>query len=83
MNLMNVEFNYTHLRGFIVEHFKTIDNFAKFLGIGPTALYDRLGNRVPFTQREIDKVANQAIDRKLTAEEVSILFFTHKIRKTV
>lgn len=80
---MNVEFNYAHLRGFIAEHFKSIDNFAKFLGIGTTALYDRLGNRVPFTQREIDKVANHATERKLSAEEISVLFFTHKVRKTV
>lgn len=77
------EFNYAYLRGFIAEYFGSNYNFSKFLGIGTTALYDRLKNRVPFTQREIDKVANYAIERRLTADEVSALFFTHKIRKTV
>ncbi len=80
---MNPQFDYAYLRGFIIEHFKNVENFAKFLDIGTTATYDRLGNRVPFTQREIDKVATQAANRKLSAEEVSNLFFTHKIRKTV
>jgi hypothetical protein len=74
---MNEKFNYSKLRGFIVEHFGTQGAFAKFLGIGTTALVRRMGNKVCFTQREIDKVANEAIDRKLSAEEVTDLFFTH------
>ena len=81
--VQDMEFNYAQLRGFIIEHFGNIRNFSKFLGIGTTAVYERLGNKVPFTQREIDKVANQAIDRPLTADEVYALFFTHKVRKTV
>lgn len=78
-----MDFNYTQLRVFIIENFGNIRNFSRFLGIGTTALYDRLGNKVPFTQREIDKVARYAMGRHLTANEVSALFFTHKIRKTV
>lgn len=74
---MDKKFNYSKLRGFIVENFGTHRNFAKFLGIGTTALVRRMGNKVPFTQREIDKVANEATDKKLSAEEVTDLFFTH------
>lgn len=79
--VQDMEFNYAQLRGFIIEHFGNIRNFSKFLGIGTTAVYERLGNKVPFTQREIDKVANQAIDRPLTADEVSALFLPIKYGK--
>lgn len=78
-----VEFDYSYLRGFIQEHFKTIQKFSDFLGIGSTAVYDRLSNRVPFSQAEIDKVGREATGRKLSADEINLLFFTHKIRKTV
>ena len=53
------KFNYAKLRGFIAEHFVTHSNFAKFLGIGTTALSERMQNKVPFTQREIAKVARE------------------------
>lgn len=81
--MQKVEFDYTYLRGFIKEHFHSVTNFADFLGIGVTALYDRLRNKVPFSQAEIDKVGKEATGRELSADEVSHLFFTHKIRKTV
>ena len=53
-------FNYDYLRIFIKENYGTINKFAEFLGIGTTQIYERLGNRVPFTQKEIDKVANES-----------------------
>ena len=71
------KFNYAKLRGFIAEHFVTHSNFAKFLGIGTTALSERMQNKVPFTQREIAKVAREATGKKLLAEEVETLFFTY------
>lgn len=77
------EFNYAYLRGFIKEHFGNNHNFATFLGIGDTALYDRLAGRVPFTQVEINKVALEATNKRLSAYEIDLLFFTSKIRKTV
>ena len=53
---MPVKFNYASLKGFIKEHFGTNRRFAKFLTISETALYDRLANRTPFTQTEMDRV---------------------------
>nr|DAM27457.1 MAG TPA: Protein of unknown function (DUF739) [Caudoviricetes sp.] len=73
-------YNYAYLRGFIREHFKTNQNFANFLGIGGTALYDRLSSKVPFKQTEIDKVGKKY---NLSGEEVCRLFFNSNIRKTV
>jgi hypothetical protein len=71
------KFNYAKLRGFIAEHFVTHSNFAKFLGIGTTALSERMQNKVPFTQREIAKVAREATGKKLSAKEIETLFFTY------
>jgi len=73
---MMKKFNYSYLRGFIKENFGNNHNFAKFLEIGDTALYDRLANKVPFTQIEINKVALEATNKKLTASEIDLLFFT-------
>jgi hypothetical protein len=73
---MMKKFNYAYLRGFIKENFGSNHKFAVFLGIGDTALYDRLSSRVPFTQLEIDKVALEATSKKLSASEIDLLFFT-------
>lgn len=77
------DYDYSYLRGFIQEHFGTNQKFAEFLGIGTTALYDRLANRSPFTQDEIDKVAHEATGRVLDGSDINRLFFERKIRKSV
>lgn len=77
---MPVKFNYASLKGFIKEHFGTNRRFAKFLTISETALYDRLANRTPFTQTEMDRVSDHFA---LNAEETSRLFFTKKNTETV
>lgn len=81
--ILSAEFDYSYLRGFIREHFGSNTKFAQFLGIGTTALYDRLANKTPFTQKEIDKVVRTATGKELSPNEINMLFFTHKIRKTV
>ena len=77
---MSVSFNYSALRGFITEHYGSIKNYADFLGIGSTAMYDRLAGRVPFSQEEIAKTA---IRWELSAKDVNRIFFDYEIRKTV
>ncbi len=72
---MRKRFDYSYLRGFIKEHFKTQEAFAKFLGIGTTALSERLNGNIPFSQNEIFKTINEAKEEKLSAEEVDLLFF--------
>lgn len=74
-DVMSEKFDYSYLRGFIKEHFGSNLAFAKFLGIGTTALYERLSNKVPFAQTEIHKVATESLRRKLTPDEVNLLFF--------
>ena len=77
-----LEFNYAYLRGFIRENFKTLARYADFLGISLTTLHDRLSGRTPFTQADIYKTANFSLDRKLTSDEVNLLFFNLQFRKT-
>ena len=69
-------FNYDKPRGFIKDNYGTIKTYAEILGIGTTQIYERLGNRVPFTQKEIDKVANESKAEPLPPQEIYRLFFT-------
>ena len=69
-----MEFDYTNLREFIKINFRTLKGFAVFLGLGTTQLGQRLSNKVPFTQKEIDKVANGMPAGKLDMETIDSLF---------
>ena len=62
-----MEFDYTNLRVFIKEHFHNLKEFAQFLA-----------NKVPFTQREIDRVANNMECGKLDMNKIDALFFQKK-----
>lgn len=73
-----MEFDYTNLREFIKINFRTLKEFALFLGIGTTQLGQRLSNKVPFTQKEIDKVANSMPAGKIDMETIDSLFFKKK-----
>lgn len=75
---VDMEFDYTNLRDFIKSNFRTLKGFALFLGIGTTQLGQRLSNKVPFTQKEIDKVANGLPCGKLDMETIDSLFFKKK-----
>lgn len=75
-----MEYDYAYLRGFIKEQFGSNQNFADFIGIGITALYDRLSGKTAFKQDEIDAVVREY---ELTGDEIMRIFFTRKIRKTV
>lgn len=73
-----MEFDYTNLRVFIKENFHNLKEFAQFIGIGTTQLGQRLANKVSFTQREIDRVANNMECGKLDMNKIYALFFQKK-----
>ena len=75
-----MEYDYAYLRGFIKERFGSNKKFADFIGIGVTALYDRLSGKTAFKQDEIDAVVR---DYELSGDEIRRIFFTRKARKTV
>jgi len=68
-----LKYDYSYLRGFIKQHFGRNQDYADYLGISATSLYDRLSNRTPFSQDEIDKTA-QFDD--LSGDDLMRLFFT-------
>lgn len=77
---MTFKYDYSYLRGWIKQKFGNNRKYAKFLGIGCTALYDRLAGKTPFRQNEIDATAQYG---NLAADDVMRFFFTKQIRKTV
>lgn len=76
---MPEKYDYSYLRGFIREYFGSIENYAKFLGIGTTSLNSRLACKLPFRQTEIDATARYG---NLSGDDIMRFFFTKKIRKS-
>lgn len=73
--MKDVEFDYSYLRGFIKEHYGNNAKFADFLGIGTTALYDKLANKSSFSQKEIYKTIQK---HGLSEHQSDLLFFKTK-----
>lgn len=73
-----MNYNYSKLRGRIVEYYGRQSNFAKSLGISTVSLNKKLNNRVKFTQDEI-----YLIIQKLDIDAINIqdYFFTLKVDK--
>lgn len=72
------KFDYSVLRGKIVEKYSSQKRFAKALGISERSLSLKLNNEVGFTQREILKCATLL---KEPLERIIPLFFTYKVQK--
>lgn len=74
-------YNYDLLRGFIRTCFGNQMEYAKFLGIGVTALYERLTNKVNFSQEDIFRTKKkiEEVNYPFTIQD---LFFDKSVRKT-
>ncbi len=72
------QYNYSKLKGRIVEKFDTFQNYAKKINISDTALTNKLQNRCPFKQTEIyDSIQPDVLD--IRPEEIVAYFFTLKV----
>ena len=78
---MTREYEYSKLKGRITEKLGNIKSFADKLGISSTALYNKLQNKVPFTQDEILVAMDQEV-LDIEPNEISKYFFTKKVGKT-
>ena len=65
-------FDYSKLRGRIVEKFGTQQAFAKALGVSSRTLSLKMNNRIPFGQDEIDKIITLLQD---TPQDIKAYFF--------
>lgn len=70
-------FDYSKLRGRIVEKYGTLYAFGKDAGFAKTTLYERLNNKSPFSQEEIFKAANKL---DIADNEISVYFFNEIVR---
>lgn len=73
-----MNYDYSKLNGKIKEVCDTQDIFAKKMGISTTSVNNKLNNKTPFTQNEID-MAIQILNIK--PEEIQAYFFTQKVEK--
>lgn len=70
---MSVIYDYSKLRGRMVEKGFTISSLAECIGIQPRTLGTRLNNESEFKHTEIDKIV---IALEIPDDEVSLYFFT-------
>jgi hypothetical protein len=71
-----MNYDYSKLRGRIVEYFGSQTNFAKSLNLTKETLNKKLNNRVKFTQDEIRIMIDRLDIKKVEVEDY---FFTLKV----
>ena len=72
------DFNYSKLRGRIVEKYGKQEKFAKDIGISYVSLSKRLNNHLDFSVREILKMCKLL---EIRLDDIPIYFFTTKVQK--
>ena len=72
-------FDFSKLRGKIVEKFGTIEKFAVAMSITSTTLGRKLSCKSPFTQ---DEIVNACRLLDIPFGEIPIYFFTEVVKKT-
>lgn len=71
-----MEFDYSKLRGRIVEKYGDVRAFAKSLELSETSTYNHLNNKTRFNQRSIEKWCN-LLD--IPIDEAAAYFFVAKV----
>jgi transcriptional regulator with XRE-family HTH domain len=69
-------YDYSKLRGRIVEKYGTMSRFAEELGITLVAVSNKLNNKTGFTRADIEKWANLL---EIPSGEYDAYFFAHKV----
>ena len=73
------QFDYSKLKGRIVEKYNAQGPFSSALGISEGTLSSRLMNKSPFTG---DEIAKACILLDIPFKEISQYFFTQKVEKS-
>lgn len=69
-------YDYSKLRGRIIEKFGTMSSFAEELGITLVAVSNKMNNKTGFTRSDIEKWA-KLLD--ISSGDYDVYFFTHKV----
>lgn len=72
-----MSYNYSALKGRIIEMFRTQSLFATKIGLSERSLSLKLNNEVPFKQPEIDKIVSVL---NIDPLEISKYFFTREVQ---
>lgn len=72
-----MSFNYSKLRGRIIEKFGTQGCFAKELGVSERTLSLKLNNRIFFSQDEITKISELL---NISSDEIQVYFFEKEVQ---
>ena len=70
-----MEYDYSKLRGRIIEKFGTIGNFQKHLNISNVVLSKKMNNRVRLSHDDITQWADLL---EIPLEQIGVYFFTRK-----
>lgn len=74
-------YDYSKLRGRVIEKLGSLKNYAKGLGISETTLFKKLNNKVPFNQDEIfDSI--RILDLDVANGDIQSHFFAQKVGET-
>lgn len=74
----DIIFDFSRLRGRIVEIFSSQRNFSKYINMSESMISARLNNDIEMTNKEIIQWAN-ALEIEIT--EIPRYFFTEKVQK--
>lgn len=74
-----MEFDYSKLRGRIVEKYATQEAFARKVGQTPTTISCKLKNRKPITRKDIIEWGKVL---SIEPNDIGAYFFTEKVRDT-
>jgi transcriptional regulator with XRE-family HTH domain len=72
-----MSFNYSKLRGKIIEKFGTQGNFAKVLGVSERTLSLKLNNKLFFSQDELAKISELL---NIDSDKIQIYFFQKEVQ---
>jgi transcriptional regulator with XRE-family HTH domain len=73
-----MEYDYSKLKGRVVECFGTQEAFSREIGMSPAGLSAKLRNLTGFTQ---DEICAACLALNIPARQISQYFFTHKVQK--
>lgn len=73
----NIQYNYSKLKGRIVEKFGNIKNLSKSISLSATTLYKKLSGKEYFNQWQIEMI-RKALE--ISETEVNEYFFVYKVK---
>lgn len=77
--MVKKQFDYSKLRGRIVEKFGTLKTFAEFAGVNRPNLTNKMQGHTPFKTSEIYEMCKML---EISQDEIGVYFFTPKVSRS-